>query len=160
MAEIRNLWTQISSPPSALSVLDHREVCQVHPEDLIGVALDHVRRFNYSQLPVYDQSGYIGILTTNAIGRWLADSFVRNTGLAEEQTVREMMQFAEEHDRAAQVPRTITAAEAIDRLSRRPDVDQHVTVLIVTQGGRTAERPLALIVPYDLPALTAAIAIT
>lgn len=93
--EIERLWMLISSPPRVLTVLGGGDVCQVHPDEPISVALNHVRRFDYSQLPAYDNSGYVGILTTNAIGRWLADQLSRNTGLAEEEPVRQVMRFAE-----------------------------------------------------------------
>jgi CBS domain-containing protein len=157
--EIERLWKQISSPPLALTVLGAGDVCQVHPDQPISVALEHVRRFGYSQLPVYDESGYVGILTTNAIGRWLADQLSRNTGLAEEEPVRQVMRFAEEDECAALVPRAITAAEAIDQLSQRRHSGQQVTALIISQHGRKTDKPLAVVVPYDLPALIAALAI-
>lgn len=158
VAEIERLWTQISAPPLALTVLGGGDVCQVHPDEPISVALDYVRRFNYSQLPVYDENGYLGVLTTNAIGRWLADQ-LSHIGLAEGEPVRQVMRFAEEDERAELVPRAITAAEAIDRLSRGRDSGRHVAALIISQRGYKTEKPLAVVVPYDLPALSAALAI-
>lgn len=149
---IEQLWKLISSPPLALTVLGSRNVCRVHPTEQIRAALEYVRQFDYSQLPVYDETGYRGVLTTNTIARWLADQLSRNTGLAEEEQVQQVMRFAEENDRAPLVPRTITAAEAIDRLSQDP-------ALIITQQGRTTDKPLAVLVPFDLPKLTAALAI-
>lgn len=157
--EIERLWTQLSSPPLALKVLGSETVCQVHPDEPVSVALDYVRRFSYSQFPVYGENGYIGLLTTNAIGRWLADQLIRNAGLAEEEPVRQVMRFAEENERAALVPRTITAAEALDRLIHGQGSRQSVVALIVSEHGRPTDRPLAVVVPHDLPRLTAALSI-
>jgi CBS domain-containing protein len=157
--EIERLWKQISSPPLALTVVGGGDVCQVHPDEPIRAALDHVQRFDYSQLPVYDESGYVGILTTNTIARWLADQLSRNAGLAAEEPVRQVMRFAEKDECAALVPRAITAAEAIDRLSQGGRSGQPVTALIISQFGRKTDKPLAVVVPDDLPTLTAAVAI-
>lgn len=118
MLEIERLRQQILEPPLALTVLGSGRVCVVQPDDPISVALDHVRTFGYSQLPVYDGDGYRGVLTTNAIARWLADQLTRNTGIAEEEPVSQVLAFAEPGEDAILVSRTITVVDAIDKLSR------------------------------------------
>jgi len=50
------------------------------PPEPISDVLEHVRRFDYSQIPVYDDTRYVGILTTNAIARWLAHQLALNQG--------------------------------------------------------------------------------
>jgi predicted transcriptional regulator len=158
--EIERLRQQILEPPLALTVLGSGKVCVVQPDDPISVALDHVRTFGYSQLPVYDGDGYRGVLTTNAIARWLADQLTRNTGIAEEEPVSQVLAFAEPGEDALLVPRTITVVDAIDKLSRGRQAGQLSAALIVTQIGNSKEKPLRLVAPYDLPVLTAALAIT
>ncbi|PYC65478.1 hypothetical protein C7C45_28540 [Micromonospora arborensis] len=155
--EIEHLRQQIIEPPLALTVLKSGNVCRVHPDDPISIALEHVRAFGYSQLPVYDDA-YVGVLTTNAIARWLADQLVKNTGIAEEEPVRQVLSFAEPGEDAALVPRAITVVEAIDRLSRSRLAGQLNTTLIITQNGMRTDKPLRLVVPFDLPILSKALA--
>ncbi|MGV9766449.1 CBS domain-containing protein [Micromonospora tulbaghiae] len=157
--EIERLRRQLLEPPRALTALGSARVCVIQPDDAIGAALDHVRTLGYSQLPVYDGDSYVGVLTTNAIARWLADQLIRNTGIAEEEPVSHVLKFAEPGEEAVLVPRSITAVEAIDRLSRERQAGHLATALIVTERGRRSDTPLRLITPYDLPALTAALAI-
>lgn len=155
--QLRDLYFK---PPIALSVLGQREVCSVAPSQPISAALEYVRSFDYSQLPVYDGDSYAGILTTNAIARWLAAQLAANEGLAEAESVGHVLDFAEQHEHAQHVPRSITASDAIHRLSKGGGQEaKPLTALIITQSGRSTEKPLRVVVDDDLPALVSALAI-
>jgi predicted transcriptional regulator len=158
--QIGQLRNQIKSPPKALTLLGATDVCLARPDEPISTVLEHVRRFDYSQLPVYDETGYAGILTTNAIARWLAHQLAINAGLAQEEPVRQVLEFSEPPERALLVRRNITATEAIDQLSHGGTAGTALTALIVTDNGKETDKPLAVIVAGDLPALTAALQIT
>ncbi|MEU8298936.1 CBS domain-containing protein [Micromonospora sp. NPDC048909] len=158
--EIERLRQQLLEPPRALRVLPYSEVCVVGPDDPIGTALDHIQTLGFSQLPVYDGDGYAGVLTTNAIARWLANQLTRNTGIAEEEPVSHVLRFAEPGEEAVLVTRAITVVEAIGRLSSGRQAGQLSTALIITENGRRTDKPLRLVAPYDLPLLTAALDIT
>lgn len=122
--------------------------------------LQHVQGLDYSQFPVYDHSAYVGLLTTNTIARWLAAQLSSSGGLAEAESVGQVLAFAEPHERARHVPRTITAADAVFQLSSEGRTGRTVTALIITERGQPAEKPLALVVDDDLPALLKALEIS
>jgi hypothetical protein len=113
----------------------------VLPQEPVSAVLEYVTRFDYSQVPVYDGARYIGILTTNAIARWLAHQLTLNQGLAEGEPVDRVLAFAEPHERAKLVGRSITGAEAIAQLTHGGEGRTPVTVLIVTETGRATEQP-------------------
>ena len=144
----RSLYLQ---PPTALGVLGQMEVRSVTTDEPVSAALEYVRLFDYSQLPVYDSGGYAGILTTNAIARWLAAQLVRTGGLAKAEPVGHVLAFAEPGERARHVPRTTTAADAIHQLSKGGPEGKPLTALLITQSGRKTETPLAVVVDDDLP---------
>lgn len=148
--QIEQIHDKLVAPPAALSVLGTMVVRTADLDEPISVALDHVRRFDYSQLPVYDGGVYVGILTTNAIARWLAAQLAASDGLAEVEPVRRVLTFAEPHERALHVPRAITAAEAIYQLSvpslhpKRwafPASHFHSPFQATRRGGRSAQSP-------------------
>ncbi len=64
-----------------------------------------------------------------------------------------VLKFAEQHERARHVPRSITAADAIHRLSKGGQEGKPLTALIITQSGKSTEKPLRVMVDDDLPAL-------
>lgn len=157
--QIEQLLALYLQPRTALSILGQREVRSVDPGQPVSTALEYVRLFDYSQLPVYDGDNYVGILTTNACARWLAAQLAANEGLAEAETVGHVLKFAEQHERAQHVPRSIAAAEAVHRLSKGGQDSKPLTALIITHSGRPAEKLLRVVVDDDLPALVSALAI-
>jgi CBS domain-containing protein len=157
--EIEHLRDQITSPPKALTVLGSRQVYLTRPSDPISAVLERIARFDYSQVPVYDDIRYVGILTTNAIARWLAHQLELNQGLAEGEPVHRVLEFAEPHERARLARPAITAAEALDQLAHGGEGRTPVTALIVTEGGRPTDTPLRMITSSDLSALSAALGI-
>jgi CBS domain-containing protein len=159
ITEIERLRDQITSPPVALAVLGSRQPYLTSPDEPISAALELVGRFDYSQIPVYDDTGYLSILTTNAIARWLAHQLLHNQGLAEGEPVHRVLAFAESHERAKLVTRAITATEAIDQLTHGGEGRTSVTALIVTHGGKTTDKPIRVIASHDLPILSAALGI-
>jgi predicted transcriptional regulator len=157
--QIERLRDQLKAPPTALEILGVMDVCLARPAEPISCVLDHVRRFNYSQLPVYDADRYVGILTTNAIARWLGRQMIANHGHAEDAPVSQALEFTELQERASLVPRHTTAAEAIDRLRYGGQDGMPLTALIISDDGQETDKPLAVVAAWDIPTLTAALSI-
>ena len=157
---IELLRDQIRNPPRALSVLGTMNVCSASPKDPLSSVLDHVRRYDYSQLPVYHDGCYTGMLTTNAISRWLADQLASKCSPTGDEKVSDVLAFAEPHERGILAARTLTAADAINQLTYGGPDGGQVNALIITDHGLAAEAPLAVIVGWDLPRLLAAVSIT
>lgn len=157
--QIVQLKDQILRPPMALTCLGRREVSVTAPDSPISAVLEVVRRYDYSQVPVYGGDGYTGLLTTNCIARWLADRLERVT-LADDEPVEAVMAFAEAHDVARHIRRTTTAAVAIDLLSQPTNKGVRLAALIITDAGRASEKPLAVVVDADLPVLMAALSLS
>jgi CBS domain-containing protein len=157
VVEIERLRDLLLRPPSAMSVISTQQVKVVRPADQLETALAMVREYDYSQLPVYDET-YVGLLTTNAVARWLAAELTSNEGLPETTSVSNVLEFAERQDQARLTPRTLSAGEAIELLERGEGRAGPIAALIITHSGKAQERPLAVIVRDDLPALYAALA--
>ena len=160
VGQIERLRDRILTPPRALAVLGTREVRSADVTDPVAAVLQHVQGLDYSQFPVYGHGAYVGLLTTNTIARWLAAQLSSSGGLAEAESVGRVLAFAEPHERARHVPRTITAADAVFQLSSEGRPGRTVTALIITERGQPAEKPLALVVDDDLPALLKALEIS
>jgi len=158
--QIEALRDQVLTPPSALSSVPTGAVSKASPTDQISIVLTAVRAYGYSQFPVYDGTGYVWLLTTNAIARWLANQMDTEGGFAIDAPVADVAPFVEHHEVARLVPRNTTASQAIDLLSTGGPGSRPALALLVTHNGNRSEQPLAVVVADDLPALMAAVAIT
>ena len=101
--DIERLRGLIMRPPTAMGAVSRETVRIVRPESPLVSALELVRAFDYSQLPVYDKGRNVGLLTTNAIARWLAEQLGGEVGLAEGVPISEVMQYAEPQDQGLSV---------------------------------------------------------
>lgn len=156
VAEIRQLRDKIKTPPEAITVLPEMDVCSVRPSEPVSVALNYVCLFDFSQLPVYDSGRYVGILTTNTIARWLARQIVDGRE-HRDAAISEVMEFRELNDHARLVDRRLTAADAIHQLAHGNPEGGPVNALIVTENKLSTDRPIRVIVMYDVPLLSAAL---
>lgn len=158
--EICRLRHLILKPPLAWDCLDlgRRKVSATTLDTPIRAVLELVHRYDYSQVPVYGAKRYVGLLTTNCIARWLADR-MDNTALIANESVAAVMEFAEAHDRALLVPKTTTAAEAIQLLSQAGSDGYRPAALIMTTTGDPNESARGVVVDFDLPALNSALSL-
>jgi hypothetical protein len=154
--EIRQLRDKIKAPPAAIAVLPEMDVFSIHSGELVSVALEYVRQFDFSQLPVYESGQYVGILMTNTIARWLAQQIVEG-GEHQDVAIGEVMEFREPSDRALLVDRTLTAADAIHQLAYGSPDAGPVNALILTENKLPTDRPIRVIAVYDVPLLSAAL---
>ena len=154
--EIRRLRDLIKCPPEAVSVLEEMNVCTIQMSESISYALEYVRKYDFSQLPVYNSGQYAGILTTNTISRWLAQQ-IAGGGEHRDASIREVMDFRELSDRALLVDRKLTAADAINQLAHGSPEGGPVNALIITATGSPTDPPIRVVVIYDLPLLSAAL---
>lgn len=156
VAEIEAIRDQVLHPPQAMKVLGHQEVTTFQADDDIREALATLRTTLISQFPIYDDGKYVALLTTNTIARWVAADLDDNDHL-DARTVREVLAYAEDNDRAAFLSRDASALEAIDLLTQPGQDGALPRALIVTEHGRRDQRPFRVIGGSDLLPLLASV---
>jgi predicted transcriptional regulator len=57
------------SPPRVLTILEDRQVCVTRPDEPISTVLGRVVRFDYSQVPVYGDTGHVSLLRAGRFRR-------------------------------------------------------------------------------------------
>lgn len=144
--EARRLLTYLQRPPLALELLERHPIRSVSSTDPMTRALEHVQH-DFSQFPIYDGDSYVGLLTTNAIGRWLADQCRSGLGMQTDATVTDLFAFAESSDIAVAMRSDATAAEAIRVLGSD---DDPVRAVIFTNSGNIEDVPVAVAVREDV----------
>lgn len=153
VAVIEQIRDHLISPPAALRILGGQKPTTIEPPRTLRAALQLMHRHDFSQLPVYDNAAFVGLLTNNAVARWMADQMHRHDGLAADAPVSDVLAFAEDSDRVEHVGRDITAAQAVATFAESAGKGTPLTALIVTHAGKPTETPISIIVSADLPRL-------
>jgi len=155
VSAIRRLRGELLGPKLVLAVLKRRDrPVTVAPGESVRRALDTMYENDFSQVPVYDGSTYVGLLTTNTVARWVADQMRRHDGLAEDAPVGETLTFSEDIERVEHLPRGVTTTEAVWRFATAAEEGRPLTTLLVTDSGKRTETPLGIVVAEDLARLS------
>lgn len=147
----------IEAPPRVLAVLGAQRVRALDERDPVTAFFELLHEHGYSQAPVRLASGGLGLITTNALARWLAAEFRANDGIAEAATVGDVLRLGERRDRAVLRERGLRAAEAVRILAG--ELGHPPAAIILTEHGRAEESPLAICTLADLPALLLALGV-
>lgn len=147
--EANRLLAYLKSLPLALDLLERYPIKKVSPTDPMTTALTHVQD-DFSQFPIYDGDVYIGLLTTNAIGRWLAEQCRSDVDVRTDAIVADLYAFAESSEVAVPLRSEATAAETIRILG---DDDKPVRAVIFTESGSINDTPVAVAVREDVHCL-------
>lgn len=100
----------------------------------------------FSQLPAFHEGTYRGLLTTNAIARWVG-AHLEDDIMELDVPVGEVLGHAEPDESAQFVPRALSAVEACDILTA-PGAP---VALLVTQTGQRGESLLGVLTVFDVP---------
>ncbi|WP_322920373.1 hypothetical protein [Nocardioides renjunii] len=151
--EARRLLDHLQQPPRALDLLERFPIRSVSPADALATVLAHVQA-DFSQFPIYDGDTYVGLLTTNAIGRWLAHELAHGDEVRLTTPVSRLHDFAEPSEVAVSLRLDATAAEVIRVLG---EDDEPVRAVIFTRNGDVNDSPVAVAVREDVHRLHASI---
>ncbi len=147
--QIQRLRELLLTPPEALGVLGTRPVATLEPSSTVRQASALIAEKNYTQIPVYDDGGYVQLLTGNAIARWVAADLGDN-GQIDAGTVGEVLEYAEPAERVEFAARDASAQEVVDLLSEVARDGSHAVAVILTEQGKRHQRPLRIITGSDL----------
>lgn len=96
------------------------------------------------------------LATANVVARWIAADLADDNHVTSV-AVGKVLEYAEASDRAAFLPRTATAQEALDALTELAKDGTHPCALIFTEDGAKNKRPLSIATPTDLAVLVDAL---
>lgn len=151
--EIEKVRDELLNPRTVLSVLNNSKPVVVHPDARVGETLRRMYQEEFSQVPVYDEKRYFGLLTTNTVARWIADQLERHGGVVEDVAVRKVLSFAEKIENVLHCSRTLSVTETVRHFTSSVASGRPVTALILTNSGKRDETPLGIVLPADLARL-------
>lgn len=154
VVEIERICDQLLNPPRIGTFVQGRgQVQTAAPDEGVWSALRSMAARSHSQALVYGSDGYVGLLTTNAIARWVASNVEANGDVyMAEGAVAEVLEHAEPFEQARFVPTDRLVTDVIDIFG---DAKGAPIAVVITQNGKPVEKPLGIVVVHDLPDLLA-----
>jgi predicted transcriptional regulator/DNA-binding XRE family transcriptional regulator len=147
---------RVTSPKRDVRLLDvlvGSEVMTADADEPIGPVVERMYERAYSQVPVYRGKNLVGLLTNDAIARWLGSSQRRSRRSAERTTVSEVLAMAETgHPYELVGPRT-TVADSIALFERAMQDGNPLTAILITPDATATSRALGIVTVADLARL-------
>lgn len=153
LEEIRLLLEQ----PPQLGSLFRRPVSVAAPKEEVGAVAKVMRDGDFSQIPVYDQTRFVGLLTAETVTRWLAAMLADGVGLVEDAPVGDVLLHTEDPAHHCMfLARSSTVFDALDAFERHGAQGWSLDAILLTHSGGPDQVPLAIITTFDMPTLIAA----
>jgi CBS domain-containing protein len=140
----------ILDPPGVELVMS-RPVVVCAPDEPIRQAARRMVRGDFSRLPVYAEGELVGLLTANALARWVAARLTEPEPAMHEETVRDVLGFGESARRFELVAADQRVADVLALFSAATQKGRRIEAVLVTATGSPSERPLGIITIQDLP---------
>ena len=119
--------------------------------DRIDSVLAVMREMSYSQVPVYNNGEFLGLLTTNTISRWLAEQ-LNTIGIVDnENTIDKVMKYEEFSDNYKFIDRHKNLFDVTELFRNHLRYTSKLDAVLITETGNINQRILAIITWYDLP---------
>lgn len=145
----------IDNPPKVLRALRLVPPKTLVASDRLSVFLELVGDpYNYSQAPYWRDNGDLGLITTNAVGRWLTNQYEASQGyLADDVSVSNVADSGSEpRDTLIIGGKNMRVVDALNIFAGNSRTVPPVAIL-VTDSGKEHEKPLGIVTPSDIPAM-------
>lgn len=149
VARIAAIAEQILRPPR---VTPHfiGQICILSDADPIAEAVTAMHTNAFSQLPIYRDGAFQGLLTANTVARWLGANVGEDLVSLSETTIGQVLAHTEDRDHVDFVARDTTLADVLERFLAHEKLGKRLEAILITHDGRPAAKPLGIIVTYDL----------
>lgn len=137
--------------PKQLLDLCERNVRVLHPHVKLLDILSVMKRYDVSQMPVYDGSEFLGLLSGNMIAKWMAEhveEIQKEGGATLAVAAGELLPYEGKKDRVGFLDKKTTVYEFIEMGTRNPSSSG---IYIMTQNGSPHEKPMGIITHGDYP---------
>jgi len=149
----------IKNPPKASQILDLVNPVVLSWDSEISEFFDELMPpKDFSQAPYLDKEGEYRLVTSNAVARWAATNYEKNSGaVMESAMIAEVALFCEEGDQLVCEKHDVSAQAVIDILTSTTGIPP--AAVLLTDTGHSSGRAMGLIVKADLPVLYSAVTI-
>lgn len=143
----------IVDPPRIDEVMSS-PVVTCGPDEPVAEAARRMVAGDFARMPVYDEQGVlVGLLTANAVARWVASRLAGEEQTLREEPVGAVLGYGEAARRYKVVDRRCLVADVVSLFTDGARKGRRVEAVLVTPSGAETERPIGIVTVQDLPRL-------
>ena len=141
----------LNKPKIALSIAI-TPVFYYYEDSPLRDVLKILQRFSYSQFPIYHrQEGYKWLLTPDAIVSWMSENLPENPDDLNQVKLEKLLPYkSKKNKQITFVGKTANIFDVEDRFEDSYLNNNKLEAVIITENGKTTEKPLGIVTPWDL----------
>lgn len=148
--EIERITSLLLNPPKVIPQFQSK-VYTLLLNDSIAKAAETMFAKSYSQIPIYDTTVFVGLLTANTIVRWLGACVTEEIFSLTETSIANVLTYTEDKDNFSFLDRDTTMFEALERFQLYERKGKRLEAILITQTGKPSETLLGIITIWNLP---------
>lgn len=137
--------------PPRVGGLFQRSVFRLKSSEPIGNAVRVMLERSYSQIPICDGNQFVGLLTTNTVGRWLGSCVEEEIFSLEETRIADVLQYTEDENNCQFLAKRATLFEALGKFDSHEERGTRLEAILITEHGKPSQSLLGIITIWDLP---------
>lgn len=149
----QKVYNEIADPPLVYKK-NNIQVKTFDSEDKLYEVLEEVKKYSFTQFPIYENKSFKGLLTTNGITNALANMFNLEEGgviLGDDMQIIEILPHEEYKENYIFVPKDFNMYEAMDAFNNDKNL---IDALLVTHNGKSTESLLGIVTIWDVMKFT------
>ncbi len=130
--------------PKTIEEISKHNVSTLRAGISLKEALEHMKKVNFTKLPVYRKKDYVGLFTSAIFTRWYLDNMNNDVlNLLNSTNVEDILPL---RDDVTFIRKNMTVYEFIDLMGKRPTKSG---IYLLTEHGKRTERPVAILTSFD-----------
>lgn len=146
------IYDNISSPKQINEVCAHKVKCLNQKNKLI-VALNLMKDHDYSQIPIYENKSFVGMLNAETITLWMAHQSSQEGINLSETKISEVLTYRNQYRKTIFKSRDSDIFEILNIYKNNVHEPKQIDAIVITHNGKPTEKPLTIVTDYDLPSI-------
>lgn len=138
------------SKPVIVGDLFLRKVHSLQASDTLARGLQLIREKRFNQIPIYDKTQFIGLVTATGITYWLADKMTDAIISREMPTLLDIYYHEKQKKTYRFIPKDLSVYEAEEYFRKSVTEGRRLEALLITENGKAHEKLLGIVTPLDL----------
>ncbi|MFE4525731.1 CBS domain-containing protein [Cytobacillus firmus] len=146
--EIERISETLMKPPLALSIAS-QPVITHSPETSLMDILKIIDTKGFSQIPIYEDNHFQGLLTEGGIAKWLSRNAVKRTISIEDVLVKDILPLEKKHN-VKFLSRGSSIYDLEDAFEQSFDSNEKLEAILITEHGSRTQKPIGIVTSWDL----------
>ena len=150
---IKSTLKRIAQPAKIFPYFRRQGIETFLATQAIGDLVESIYQNSYSQFPIYDNKGFVDLLTSNTVARWLGSVAKNDLVSLNDTTIEQVLECTENRDHVKFMSRECSVFEAIELFNDHEGKGTRLEAILISQNGIESEKIIGMIAYSDMPQL-------